>query len=79
MNKSTGMAGDPSEDNFEEARWLQWKLSVWRDKPMGWNQCGFDEAMRQLAIAALDEFKYNCCRGICSNALESNINGQCTI
>jgi hypothetical protein len=32
---STGIGGDPCNDDFEEARWIQWKLSVWKIKHMG--------------------------------------------
>lgn len=67
---STGIGGDPSSNDFEMARWLQWKLSVWKDKtisPSYPESDKFANSIKALAESALEEFKARCCKGIYEN------------
>ncbi|MCK9567653.1 hypothetical protein M0R72_01725 [Candidatus Pacearchaeota archaeon] len=69
---STGMGGDPCPDDFEKARWLQWKLSVWKAKTICPNYPEadhFSRSIRSLVESALEEFKARCCRGIYADEL----------
>lgn len=72
---STGIGGDPSPSDFELARWLQYKLSVWKDGTVvaGYPEADrFSKCIKRLAESTLDEFKSRCCRGIYSEELQSN-------
>lgn len=71
---STGIGGDPGPDEFEHARWLQWKLSVWKAKVWYPEADRFASSIKNLAESALEEFKARCCHGIYANELNKETN-----
>ena len=73
-NVSTGIGGDPGMDDFESARWLQWKLSVWKAKTWYPEADRFANSIKKLAEAALEEFKARCCCGIYADELNKETN-----
>jgi hypothetical protein len=73
---STGIGGDPGSYNFEQARWLQWKLSVWKNERIAAaypEADRFSRSIRSLAESVLEEFKARCCRGIYADELNKEM------